>query len=192
MRRDAGNLRRFGPVRLQELAPGRQVVEEVVHLDDGAWSGRHLLLGGNEAAVHPHLGAAVAVARTRAQHEVRHRGDRWQRLAAKAVRQDRGQIVGPADLARGVTLDRQPRIVRVHPFPVVLDPDLLLAAEFDMDGDAPRAGVDGVLDEFLDDGRGALDDFASRDLVGKIIGEAADPSHLRSSAGRGRTPAWTR
>ena len=107
-------------------------------------------------------------ARARPQHEVRHRGDRRQRLAAEAERQDGRQIVGSPDLARRVPLDRQPRVLRLHPFAVVLDADLLLAAELDVDREPRRAGVDRVLDQLLDDRGRPLDDLAGGDLVGEI------------------------
>ena len=83
-----------------------------------------------------------------------------------------------ADLAGGVPLDRQPRILRLHPLAIVLDPHLLLAAPFDVDGQAARARVDRVLDQLLDDGGRPLDDFAGGNLVGEIGGETMDFAHL--------------
>ena len=80
------------------------------------------------------------------------------------------EIVGAPDLARRVPLERQPRIVRLHPLAVVLDADLLLAAELDVNRQAPRAGVDGVLDQLLDDRGRALDDLAGGNLVGEVGG----------------------
>ena len=41
---------------------------------------------------------------------------------------------------------------------------------------APR--VDRVLDQFLDDGGGTLDDFAGGDLIGEIVGKPGDAPHL--------------
>ena len=93
----------------------------------------------DSAAVDPDLGPGRAAARTRAQGEVRDRRDAGQRLAAKPERADRGQIVGAGDLARRMPLDRQPRVLRVHAFAVVLDPQRLLAAELDGDRNARRA-----------------------------------------------------
>ena len=40
----------------------------------------------------------------------------------------------------------------------------------DVDGDLAGAGVEAVLDQFLDDGCGALDDLAGGDLVDQVIG----------------------
>ena len=82
------------------------------------------------------------------------------------------EIVGAADLARRVPLDRQPRVLRLHPLAVVLDADLLLAAELDVNREAARAGVDRVLDQLLDDRGGPLDDLAGGDLVGEVGGQA--------------------
>ena len=125
------------------------------------------------AAVDADLGAALLPSRARAQHEMRHRRNRRQRLAAEPERQDRREIVGAPDLAGRVALDRQPRIVRLHPLAVVLDADLLLAAELDVDRQPAGAGVDRVLDQFLDDRGGPLDDLAGGDLVGEVGGQTA-------------------
>jgi hypothetical protein len=43
-----------------------------------------------------------------------------------------------------------------------------------VDRHAARAGVDGVLDQFLDDRGRTLDDFAGRDLVGEVRGKTRD------------------
>ena len=120
------------------------------------------------AAVHPDLRAGVIAARPRAQHEVRDRRDAGSASPRNPSVAIALEIVGAADLARRMPLDGQPRILRLHPLAIVVDANQLLAAELDGDGDAPRAGVDGVLDQLLDDGGRPLDDFAGGDLVGEI------------------------
>ena len=181
LRDDFRHLRRLRGIRFEKLAACGQVVEQIVDLDERALRGGRLGDAGDRAAVHADLGAALLASRTRAQHEVRHRRDRRQRLAAKSERPDGRQIVGVPDLARRMPFDRQPRIIRLHPFSVVLDADLLLAAELDVNREAPRAGVDRVLDELLDDGGGALDDFAGGNLIREIRGETSDFAHIRSA-----------
>jgi len=57
---------------------------------------------------------------------------------------------------------------------IVLDAHLFLAAELRVNRQAPRARVDGVFDQLLDDGRRALDDLACGDLVREIGREAVD------------------
>src|SRR2546428_540129 len=111
---------------------------------------------------------------------MRDRRDARKRLAPESQRRNPLEVVGTLDLARGMPLDRKPRVLRLHPLAVVLDPDQLLATEFDGDGNTPRAGVDGILDQFLDHRRRALDDLAGRNLVRKVGGEAMNPRHSLS------------
>ena len=99
---------------------------------------------------------------------MRHRGNRRQRLAAKPQRHNRREILGVPDLAGGVTFEGEPRVLRLHPFPVVLDAHLLLAAELDVDRQPARAGVDRVLDQLLDDGGWTLNHFTRGNLVGEV------------------------
>ena len=108
---------------------------------------------------------------------MRHGGNRRQRLATKTKRANRSEIVRPPDLAGRVALDRHPRVFRLHPLAIVFHADLFLAAELDVDLQPPRAGVDGVLDELLDDGGGTLHDFAGGDLVREIRWETVDFTH---------------
>ena len=96
--------------------------------------------------------------------------DLLQRLAAEAVREDGREVVGAPDLARRVPLDGQPRVLRLHAFAVILDADLFLATELDVNDDALRAGVQRVLDQFLDDTGRSFDDLARGDLVRNVVG----------------------
>src|SRR5690606_9405803 len=68
-----------------------------------------------------------------------------------------------------------------HPLAVVFDDDELLAAELHGDGDAARAGVEGVLDKLLDDRGRALDDLAGRNLVRQLRRQAPDARHSHRS-----------
>jgi hypothetical protein len=108
---------------------------------------------------------------------MRHRRDARQRLAAKPEGGDPLEIIGVPDLARGVPLEGEPRILRVHPLPVILDADDLLAAIFGGNRHAARAGVNRVLDELLDDRRGPFHHLAGGDLIREIQGEAMNPAH---------------
>ncbi len=74
-------------------------------------------------------------------------------------------------------LDGKPCIRRVHALAVVLHAQEPLAPELHRDGDSGRAGIDRILDELLDDGGRALDDFAGGDLVGEVDGKSVDAAH---------------
>ncbi len=83
-----------------------------------------------------------------------------------------------------MTLEREPRVLRLHPLAVVVDANQLLAAELDGDGDAPGAGVERVLDQLLDDGCRPLDDFAGRNLIREIgRKQAMNARHRESDSG---------
>ena len=68
-------------------------------------------------------------------------------------------------------------VVAAHAVAVIDDADELAAAGFDFDADAGGAGVEGVFEQLLNDGCGALDHFAGGDLVGDLVGEDADAAH---------------
>ena len=97
------------------------------------------------------------------------------------------EVVGAADLAGRVPLDRQPRVLRLHPLAVVFDANQLLAAELDGDGDAPRAGVERVLDQLLDDRGRPLDDFAGGDLIREVRRQSRMDLGHRDSIGSPRS-----
>ena len=67
-----------------------------------------------------------------------------------------------------MTLESQPRILRLHPFSIVFHADRLLATQLDRDRDPPSAGVQSVLDQLLDRRDGPLDDLSGRNLVREI------------------------
>ena len=100
--------------------------------------------------------------------------DARQRFAAKAHRNERFEIVERRDLARRVPRQRERQLVARDAGAVVRHADQAGAAAFDVDGDRARAGVERVLDELFDDGRGALDDLAGRDLVDELRGQDAN------------------
>ena len=60
------------------------------------------------------------------------------------------------------------------PTAVVGDADQALAAAGGDDVDPPRAGVERVLDELLDDARRALHHLAGGDAVDDVVGKTAD------------------
>ena len=156
----------LGSVRLQELAPGRDVVEEVAHLDAGAFGKPDLHHPRPVPAVDADLDAARRAAGARTQPEVRHRGDARQRLAPEAEGGDSVEIAKAADLAGGVALDGQLRVGGGHALAVVLDANQALAAQLQGHRHPAGARVEGVLDELLDRRGGALHHLPGRDLVG--------------------------
>src|ERR1051325_6129899 len=81
-----------------------------------------------------------------------------------------------------MTLKGKQRIVVRHPFPVAGDAQEAASPRFRIDMDAPRACIDRILDQLLDDRRRTLDDLARRDLVSQLIRENVDFGHRRKGA----------
>ena len=133
LRHQPRDLRRLRLIRLEELAPRRQVEEEVGDLDARAFRRADLAHRYDRPGVDADLGAASSLPRSaRPQQEARHRRDAGQRLAAEPQRANRREVVLARDLARRMPLDRQPRILRLHAVAVVFDANQLLAAELDV------------------------------------------------------------
>ena len=90
--------------------------------------------------------------------------------------------------------ERQRKLGRLDAVSVIADADQPDAAVLDVNVQAARAGIERVLDEFLDDGRRALDDLARGDLVDERALENSDGhgvANRRASlaAGRVQVPA---
>ena len=76
-----------------------------------------------------------------------------------------------------MAFEGQQGIVAVHALAVVGDADEAAAAGLDFDANAVGAGVQGILQQFLDHGGRAIDNLAGGDLVGNLVGENADAAH---------------
>ena len=98
-------------------------------------------------------------------------------LLDSAEGRDADEIRGGPDLRRAVPLEREQDVVAVHSAAVVGHADELAPAVLDRDVHRGRAGVERVLHQLLDHGRGPLDDLAGRDLVGDGAGENGDGWH---------------
>ena len=68
-----------------------------------------------------------------------------------------------------MTLECEKRIVAIHAVAVVGDANELATAGFDFDANAICAGVEGVFEEFFDDGGGTIDDFTGSNLVRHLV-----------------------
>ena len=156
------NLRRAGTL-----------IEQVAHLDGRAGRMRRGLRLA--AGVLPRVDRHRARARRRGREvsaELRHRGDGRQRLAAETERGDPLQVVERGDLAGGVARERERQFLGRDAAAVVAHAQQADAAALDVDLDAARAGIQRVLDQFLDHGRRALDHLAGGDLVDERVVEA--------------------
>ena len=157
------DLARFGRDGVEELATRGKAPEEVADAEGRADRGRAGDVTDDaridEDGEHAHwLGG-----RPREDLDVGGGGDGGECLAAEAERVHVAEVVEGGDLARGVALEGELELLRRDSAPVVGDADETEAAVFDFDGDARRAGVDGVVEQFADDGNRPFDHLAGGD-----------------------------
>ncbi len=174
---DVGQL---GGLCAEEFAPGRGVEEEIRYGQRGSTGQGSVVHVENLAAGDFDAGSGVrrgGFSGSCFQGHAGYRGDGGQRLAAKAEGGDGEQVVGGAQLGCGVAFEGQQGIVAVHALAVVGDADEAAAAGLDFDANAVGAGVQGILQQFLDHGGRAIDNLAGGDLVGNLVGENADAAH---------------
>ena len=68
---------------------------------------------------------------------------------------------------------------------VVGDADQLASAPLDLDADAGSSGIEGILQQLLDDRSRPVHHLAGGDLVGNLVGKYADAAHtLQGNAKR--------
>jgi len=163
----------FAAVGLEELQPGRRGIKQIAHLDAGALPERRRLDVGFLAGIDgdgPGMRLGLVA---RGDGQPRHRADRGQSFAAKAERIDRQQVI-TSKLAGGVAVDAERQIGARHALAVVGDADQPAATAIGQHVDAMRAGVERVLDQFLDHARRPLDHLAGGDTVDHGLGQLAD------------------
>ena len=158
-------------VRLEELAAGGDVVEEVPDGEVGALGGGDFaggdVFGTGEMDLHAHF---VLLAAGPEDH-IRDGGDGREGFPAEAEGGDLLQVLGGGDLGGGVALEAQHGVVRGHAAAVVDDLDEGAAGVGHRHGDLVGPRVHGVLHEFLHHGSGPLDDLSRGDHVRDVPGE---------------------
>src|SRR5919108_749881 len=178
---DAQAGRQFGGAGLEEFESGGRVEEEVVDLHRGTRLGRHEEPLRDDTALAGEPESLGGAARAAADGEARDRTDGRQRFAAETQRRDGVEILVARQLGRGVTLERQRKLLRRHAVTVVGHANERRTAVAQVDRDAPRARVERVLHQLLDDRRRPLHHLAGRDLVDERVGQPTD----RHRASRG-------
>ena len=167
-REDVVQLRGVG---LEELPTRGYIIKYILHLEVAAHrtGGRFLTdhLRGGEAEAR----ADVVGRRACEQLDLRHGGDGGQGLATEAHGMEGEEVVGLADLRGGMALEGQTGIGLGHAAAVVDDLDGRATGIDNDDIDDGGTGINGILDQLLDDGSRTLDDLASRYLVGDAIRE---------------------
>src|SRR5581483_4347874 len=129
----------LGGVRLEKLAACGNAIKEIGDADGGARGQPGRLDADELASGEFDAGAFGFGCVARFEQQTRDGGDGGKRFTAKAERGDGEEIVGGAELAGGVALEGEERVVVGHAVAVVNDADHAPAAGFGFDADAGHA-----------------------------------------------------
>jgi hypothetical protein len=172
----------FGFFGLEELAPRRCVEEQVAHLHRGPDRMRGRLHARRHVAAFGfHLPGLIGIAGARGQGQARHGTDRRQCFTTEAQAHHLLKVFQIADLAGGVTGQRQRQVIGGNAAAIVTHPQQLDAALLDIDIDAFGTGVEAVFQQLLDHRRRALDHLTGGDLVRQPRAEQLDAAALVST-----------
>ena len=181
VRNDIHDVTKLGALRLQELAPRRERLEQRSNRDlrpDRPAVGR---LVNDGVVTRNHLSTGRPSVRRRGDGQLGNGGDAGERLAAKPQCADARQIVHGPQLAGAVALDGELQFNGRNAEAVVSDLNEAQTALVHFDRHPLRAGVDGVFDQLLDHRGWALDYLTRGDLARNLGREAAD---VHASAAR--------
>ncbi len=142
--------------RLEEFQPCRGGIKKVIHFDAGAVRQRGRRHRRFLAGIDRQRPGMRFAGMARGDAEPRDCADRRQGLAAEAERADAQQVF-VIELGGGMPLHGEREIGSGHATAIVGDADPTPSAAIGEDVDPARAGIDGVLNQFLDDARGTLD-----------------------------------
>ncbi len=168
----------FGTRAFEELAPRRGAPVEVGDFNDCAAIQRR---GFGLAILIRQAPGVIAVRHATGQADPRHRGDRGQRFAAKAVTGDTFQIIQRADFARSVARQSQSQVIMNDAFAIIGNPNQTHAAFFQLHVDLPGARIEAVFHHLLEDRGGPLYHFASGDLADQEVWQGMDDAHCSAT-----------
>ena len=167
----------FAAGRAEELAPRRDLAEQVLDPNAGAGRQGRWPFGNGLAVVDDPFPARIRASRTAFQREARDAGDAGQSFAAEPQRHDLlDRLVG--QLRRGVPFQRETHLVRRHAAAVVGDLEACQPAFDQFHRNPARTGIDRILDQFLERRGRPLNDFARSDAIDQSVRKAADLRHL--------------
>ena len=173
---DISQLRR---IRLQELAPHRYVIEQVLDLEIGADGTLAGFLTHHFAARYLNQRSYLAVFRACHHLHMRYGTDTGQRFPSKTHRMQRKQVLGLPDLTRGVSFKGHAGIHRTHTAAVI---DHLQQRPPGIDNDNTdmlRTRIQTVLHQLLKARGGALNHLAGSYLISYTVRKKMDNVHTQ-------------
>src|SRR6266700_3289003 len=177
MRDQRSNVRKLGGLCLQKLFARRNIKEEIADGDGRSGGKAGLFDAKNLSACNFDHRTRVLVRGAGLQSQAADRCNRRQSFSAKAESRDVQQVFCILDLRSRMPLEGQQGIIAHHATAIVGDLDEFLAPRFALNCDSHRTGVEGILQQLLHDRCRTLDNFASSNLVGNVLGKDVNAAH---------------
>ncbi|MNL16811.1 hypothetical protein D3C87_1378670 [compost metagenome] len=160
---------------LEEFASRRGVEEQVANFHGSADRMRRRLHPRRHVAAFGFdLPGLIGIASTRGQRQARHGTDRRQRLTPETEAHHLFKVFQVANLAGGVTGQRQRQVIGRDAAAIVTHPQQLDPALLDINIDALGAGVEAVFQQFLDHRGRTFNHLTGGDLVRQPWAEQFD------------------
>ena len=172
-------------VALQEIPAGGHIVEQPLDRHPRPPIAGDRLRGLAFTPLHHHFDAHLLLGTAGPQFHPRDGRNAGQGLPAEAHGREREQVVRRTQFGCRMPTEAGFGIRRRHPAAVIGYNDAVAARILQLDHDAARTGIEGILHQFLDHRRRPLHHLTGGDLVGHVFGQPADHGFRRSRHGAG-------
>ena len=166
------NMSGFRFLRAKKFPARRQIEEQLAHFHRGP--------GRDSGGLHFHHLSAVdhhscafrrfRLPLPRRQRKAAHTRNARQRLPTKSHRANRRQVLRPPNLARGMPLQTQQRVVPAHPHAVITHPHQAPPARLDIHRYARRLRVQSILHQLLHHTGRPFNHLARGNLIRHLLG----------------------
>src|SRR5208337_1403670 len=154
---------------------------ELRHFDPRANRAACDALSDELSSRHEELEGLGSTPRAGLKAQAGNRGDRWECFSPEPEAPDALEILGGGELARRMTLESEPGVLRAHAVPVVGYRDESGPPIAHLHTHARRAGIDGVFDQLLHHGGRSFHHLPGRNLVDQGVGQQAHaPGGIRA------------
>ena len=146
---EVNNMAELSTFGLQKFLARRDVKKKITHRDGGATGTGHLFNPGDPCSTDLHRGPHFATFVPRFQQEPGNARNAGQSFTTESQGGDFHQVVSAVQFTGGMTFEGQQRVIRSHPFAIILDAHETFSTRLDLDLNVQRPCVDGILQELF-------------------------------------------
>lgn len=171
----------LGGIALEEMSPSGKIEKEIAHGEVAAHLASDGSLFNDLGGFNLKADAHFVIRTSRLEFDLRHRRYGGEGLATETHGVKVVEVLGSRYFGRGMTFERHAGIGFGHTLAIINDLDERATGIPDEDLNLGSTGVNSVLDQFLDNGGGAVNHLASGYLIGDAIGQQVNDVRHRST-----------